>query len=147
MASCFGCRKSKSGDQEPLLPKYDGNTTLQKKLHVKLHTYLMIKALCKGYMPSTEQAVVNLRTLLASDCLDTETTGLTSSGRSLLNYAKQWVSEFIELLRNKNNADQMQDFIWFLHRARMTLDPVKTFQTASAVQAKVNTAAGKLKAT
>jgi hypothetical protein len=35
----------------------------------------------------------------------------------------------------------MQDFIWYLHRARMNVDPVKTFQTNTAVQSKVNTAA------
>jgi hypothetical protein len=66
----------------------------------------MLRAISKGFMPSTEQAIVNLRTLLASDVLNPETPGLSESGRKLMKYSKQWLTEFNELLRNKNDADQ-----------------------------------------
>jgi hypothetical protein len=146
MSSCFGSRKkSRSGDREPLLPQYNDDTILQRRVHQKLHTYQMVRALGKGYMPSTEQVIVNLRTLLASDVLNAETPGLTNSGRLLLKYAKQWLSEFIELVRNKNSGDQIQDFIWFLSHARLSVDTRDIVQTASSTRARADAAAGKLK--
>jgi hypothetical protein len=145
MSSCFGSRKkSGSGDREPLLPQYNDDTTLQRRVHQKLHTYQMVRALGKGYMPSTEQVIINLRTLLASDVLNAETPGLSDSGRLLLKYSKQWLSEFIELLRNKNSGDQIQDFIWFLSHARISVDARDIIQTASTSRAKADASAGRI---
>jgi hypothetical protein len=145
MSSCFGSRKnSGSGDREPLLPQYNDDTTLQRRVHQKLHTYQMVRALGKGYMPSTEQVIINLRTLLASDVLNAETPGLSDSGRLLLKYSKQWLSEFIELLRNKNSGDQIQDFIWFLSHARISVDARDIIQTASTTRAKADASAGRI---
>jgi hypothetical protein len=103
----------------------------------------MIRALSKGFMPSNEQVIVNLRTLLASDVLNAETPGLSDSGRLLLKYSKQWLSEFIELLRNKNDGDQIQDFIWFLSHARLSIDANDIVQTASSTRARADASAGK----
>lgn len=111
-----------------------------------MHSYQMVRALSKGYMPSTEQAIVNLRTLLASDVLNPETVGLSDSGRKLMKYTKQWLTQFIELLRNKNDEDQIQDFIWFLIHSRIHVDTEdlaeNLIQTATSTRAKADASAG-----
>ena len=107
-----------------------------------MHTYQMIRALSKGFMPSTEQVIINLRTLLAADGLNLETPGLSDSGRQLMKYLKQWLAEFIELLRNKNDGDQIQDFIWFLIHARLSVDTNDLIQTATDTRAKADASAG-----
>src|SRR5271170_4319061 len=138
MSSCFGSRKKlrSSADREPLLPQYNDDTSLQRTVHQKLHTYQMIRALSKGFMPSTEQIIANLRTSLASDILNAESPRLSDSGRLLLKYSKQWLSEFIELLRNKNEDDRIQDFIWFLSHAKVSIDVNDIVQTATSTRAK-----------
>ena len=144
MSSCFGRRKTKGDDTEALLPQYDDDTALQRRLHQKMHTYQMLKALSKGFMPSTEQLIVNLRTLLASDVLNPDNPDLSDSGRRLLKFSKQWLMEFIEMLRNKNDRDQIQDFIWFLSKSRVSLDTDHLAHTASKVRARADASAGKL---
>lgn len=143
MSSCFGRRKTKGEDTEALLPRYDDETVLQRRVHQKMHTYQMLRALSKGYMPSTEQLVVNLRTILASDVLNPDNPDLSDSGRRLLKYSKQWLMEFIEMLRNKNDRDQIQDFIWFLSKSRVSLDTDHLANTASKVRARADASAGK----
>jgi hypothetical protein len=103
----------------------------------------MTRALSKGYMPSTEQAIVNLRTLLASDVLNPDPTGLSDSGRKLMKFTKQWLTAFIDLLRNKNDKDQIQDFIWYLIHARIHVDAQDLIQTATTTRAKADASAGK----
>jgi hypothetical protein len=144
MSSCFGSRKKtgRSGDRQPLLPQYEDDTSLQRATHQKLHTYQMLRALSKGFMPSTEQAIISLRTFLASDVLNPEEPGLSDSGRKLMKYNKQWVQEFIDLLRNKNDGDQIQDFIWFLIHARVSVDTQDLIQTATSTRAKADASAG-----
>ncbi|KAL9120614.1 MAG: hypothetical protein Q9187_002830 [Circinaria calcarea] len=141
MSSCFGRRKTKGEDTEALLPRYDDETVLQRRVHQKMHTYQMLRALSKGYMPSTEQLIVNLRTLLASDVLNPDNPDLSDSGRRLLKYSKQWLMEFIEMLRNKNDRDQIQDFIWFLSKSRVSLDTDHLANTASKVRARADASA------
>jgi len=140
--SCFGSRKKNYGDRQPLLPVYEDDTSLQRAAHQKMHTYQMVRALSKGFMPSTEQTIINLRTLLASDVLNPETAGLSDSGRRLMKYSKQWLQEFIDLLRNKNDGDQIQDFIWFIIHARMEVDTGELISTAQNTRAKADASAG-----
>jgi hypothetical protein len=102
----------------------------------------MIRALSKGFMPSTEQTIINLRTLLASDVLNPETPGLSESGRKLMKYSKLWLQQFIDLLRNKNDGDQIQDFIWFLIHAKISVDTDDLIQTATSTRAKADASAG-----
>lgn len=142
MSSCFGSRKKQNGDTQPLLPQYNDDTTLQRAAHQKLHTYQMLRALGKGFMPSTEQAIVNLRTLLASDVLNPETPGLSHNGRVLVKLLKQFLTEFIELLRNKNDADQIQDFIWYMLQARINIDTEDIARKASSSRTKADASAG-----
>lgn len=93
-------------------------------------------------MPSTEQTILNLRTLLASDVLNPETQGLSPSGKAVLKLTKQWLSEFIELLRSKNDKDQIQDFIWFILHARMSIDAPDLVQNLTSTKAKADVSMG-----
>jgi len=115
---------------------------MQRAVHQKLHTYQMIRAFSKGYMPSTEQIIANLRTLLASDVLNPDNPSLSSSGRLLLKLSKRWLTDFIELLRHKNSSDQIQDFIWLLSKSRVSLDTNDLANAASSVRAKADASAG-----
>ena len=144
MSSCFGFRKSKGEDTEALLPQYAADTSLQSRMHQKMHTYQMLRALSKGFMPSTEQLIINLRTILASDVLNPVNPDLSDSGRLLLKFSKRWLSEFIEMLRNKNDKDQIQDFIWYLSKSRVSMDTEDLINTASNVKAKADATAGQL---
>jgi hypothetical protein len=142
MWSCCGLRKSKPDDTEPLLPRYADDTALQRRLHQKLHTYQMVRALSKGYMPSTEQLIVNLRTLLSTDLFNSNNPDLSDSGRLLVKCCREWLRQFIELLRSKNDQDQIQDFIWYITKSRISVDTDDVAQQASRVKAKADTAAG-----
>ena len=144
MSSCFGRKRPGHGDTEPLLPQYTDDTVLQRRLHQKFHSYQMLRALSKGYMPSTEQIIINLRTLLASDFLNPHNPELSDSGRQLLKLSKEWLANFIELLRHKNEADQIQDFVWFLSKSRISIDVDDLTNTAAATRAKADAAAGRM---
>ncbi|KAK6070766.1 hypothetical protein SCUP234_10044 [Seiridium cupressi] len=122
LSSCFGWGKARDADQEPLLPQYEQDTHLQRELYRKLHSYQMLRALSKGYMPTTEQTIINLRTLLAADVLNPDNPDLSDSGRRLARLTKQWLHQFITLLKNKNDKDQLQDLIWFLSKSRISVD-------------------------
>ncbi|KAF2631554.1 hypothetical protein BU25DRAFT_359938 [Macroventuria anomochaeta] len=138
MSSCLGFRK-RGDDQQPLLPQYRDDTVLQRELHQKLHSYQMIRALGKGFMPSNEQAIINLRTLLAADILNPDNPELSDSGRLLVKFTKQWLHQFIELLQHKNSKDQIQDFLWYLSKARVEVDVADIARSATRSKAKADT--------
>ncbi|KAF2478061.1 uncharacterized protein BDR25DRAFT_338738 [Lindgomyces ingoldianus] len=141
MSSCFGLRKSHADDQRPLLPQYQDDTTMQRRLHQKLHSYQMFRALSKGFMPSNEQAIVNLRSLLSADMLNPDNPDLSDSGRLLVKYTKQWLHEFISLLQHKNNSDQIQDFVWYLSKSKISVDVDDIAQRASRAKSKADAVA------
>lgn len=126
-----------------MLPQYADDTSLQRQLHQKLHTFQMLRALSKGYMPSNEQAIVNLRTLLALDLLNPENEDLSDSGQALVYYTKQWLTQFVELLQHRNAEDQVQDFIWNLSSARLSVDREAIIQGTSRAKAKADVNSGK----
>ena len=95
-------------------------------------------------MPSTEQLIVNIRTLIASDVLNPDNPDLSNSGRLLLKYSKQWLIDFIETIRHKNDTDQIQDFIWYLSKSRISLDTEDLARSVANVRAKADASAGKL---
>ncbi|KAJ8098074.1 hypothetical protein POJ06DRAFT_278091 [Lipomyces tetrasporus] len=134
----FGRKQRRDEDTEPLLPRYEDETALQSSLHQKLHTYQMLRAVRKGYMPSTEQMIINLRTLLASDILNPNNVELSESGRLLVRNCRKWLELFIELLRVKNDKDQIQDFIWYLTKSRISLDIHDISHQASKVKARAD---------
>ncbi|KAJ3573979.1 hypothetical protein NPX13_g4513 [Xylaria arbuscula] len=141
-SSCFGSRRGdRDPEAQPLLPQYEQDTHLQRELARKLHSYQMYRALSKGYMPSTTQLVVNLRTLLASDILNPDNPDLSTSGRRLVRLTRQWLHQFIVLLNNKNSEDQLQDLIWFFTKSRVSVDIEDIAARAKKVKAKADTAA------
>lgn len=124
-----------------MLPQYDDATSLQRQLHQKLHTYQILRALSKGYMPSNEQTIINIRTLLSADVLNPENTELSDSGQALVHYTKQFLKQLIELLQHKNSNDQIQDFIWYLAKSRVSVNMEDVAARASKAKAKADTAA------
>ena len=138
IASCCGRGRKRGDDTEPLLPRYEDTTARQRALHQKLHSYQMVRALSQGYMPSNEQAIVNLRTLLASDILNPNNSELSDSGRLLVRNCRGWLKLFIELLRNKNHEDQIQDFIWYLTKSRISVDVHDISHSASKIKARAD---------
>lgn len=125
LSSCFG---TKDEDREPLLPQHrnhiapDVVTGHQKALDKKLHTYLLLRALSRGYMPTTEQAIILLRKLLASDVLAPENQNLSYDGRRYVALNRRLVKQLIELLQSKNSGDQLQEFLWQAKRSRLHVD-------------------------
>ncbi|KAJ0161298.1 Uncharacterized protein CTA2_6458 [Colletotrichum tanaceti] len=143
MLSCFGfARPSREErEREPLLPRYNDDTALQQRLHEKLHTYQMLRAIGKGYMPSNEQLIINLRTLLSADILNPDTPDLSDAGRALVLNVKLLIKQLIELLLHKNDKDQIQDFIWYLTKARLSVDAYDIGARASKAKARADTVA------
>lgn len=130
------------GETEPLLPRYEDDTSRQRQLHQKLHSYQMLRALSEGYMPSTEQTIVNLRTLLASDVLNIRNQDFGSAGRQLVRDCRLWIQVFIEFVQDKNSQDQLQEFLWHLSRSRVSLDSSRVSQQAGQIKARADTKAG-----
>lgn len=95
-----------------------------------------------GFMPSTEQLIINLRSLLSADILNPENPDLSDSGRLLVKFTKQWLHEFIEMLNHKNGRDQIQDFIWYLSKARISVDVGDIANRTTRSKAKADAQAG-----
>lgn len=141
LSSCFGSRKNAS-DRQPLLPQYENDETqLQHELHKKLHSYQQVRALTKGYMPSNDQIIINIRTILAADILNPENTDLSDSGRLLVKYTKRWLQQFMDLMQHKNGEDQIQDLLWYLSKSRIDVDVEDLARRAKSSKAKADTAA------
>ncbi|KAJ5730279.1 uncharacterized protein N7483_004787 [Penicillium malachiteum] len=128
-------------ETEPLLPRYEDDTARQRQLHQKLHSYQMFRALSEGYMPSTEQTIANLRTLLASDVLNLRYHDIGTHARQLIRDARLWIKTFIEFLSAKNNEDRLQEFLWRLSRSRVSLDSTRVSHQAGHVKARADTKA------
>ncbi|KAJ5357161.1 hypothetical protein N7541_004319 [Penicillium brevicompactum] len=128
-------------ETEPLLPRYEDDTSRQRRLHQKLHSYQMIRAISEGYLPTTEQTIANLRTLLASDVLNLRNQDIGSVGRQLVRDTRLWIQVFIEFLQQKNNQDQLQEFLWRLARSRVHVDSDRVSRQAANVKARADTKA------
>ncbi|CAI7662209.1 unnamed protein product [Penicillium pancosmium] len=128
-------------ETEPLLPRYEDDTARQRQLHQKLHSYQMLRALSEGYLPSTEQTIANLRTFLASDLLNLRNQDIGSVGRQLVRDARLWITSLIEFLHDKNGSDHLQNFLWRLSRARVSVDQSRISQQAAHVKARADTKA------
>lgn len=139
--SCFGYRRrAEDSAQQPLLAQYQHETTREQRLHEKLHTYQMLRALSKGYLPSNEQLIVNLRSLLASDLLNPDQSSVTDSGRLLTRYTKQLLRQLIDVLQHKNFSDEAQDLLWYLKKSRVGLNTSNLSARAAEAKSKANTA-------
>lgn len=140
--TCFGMGDSSEEERQPLLPQYRDDTERQTVLHEKLHTYQMLSALRQGFMPSTEQAVANLRCLLSADILNPTDPGLSHSGHRLTQQSKEVLKDFITLFQNKNREDQLQDLLWLITQSRIHVDVNHLSRTASKAKAKADVSAG-----
>lgn len=144
MLSCFGFRNSRRhdhGEREPLLPQYNDDTSRQTRLHEKIHSYQMLRAMSQGYMPSNEQAIVHLRSLLSANLLNPNVPDLSTDGRALVKSTKLCITQLIDLLEHKNPQDQVQDFIWYLAKARLDIDVGDIGARAAASKAKADASA------
>ncbi|KAM4062669.1 Bactericidal permeability-increasing protein, alpha/beta domain [Hirsutella rhossiliensis] len=144
MLSCLGFGKSRRhdhGEREPLLPQYHDDTPRQARLHEKIHSYQMLRAMSQGYMPSNEQAIVHLRSLLSANLLNPDVSDLSTSGRALVSSTKLWITQLIDLLEHKNPHDQVQDFIWYMAKARLDIDVGDIGARAAASKAKADASA------
>lgn len=138
--SLFGLGRpsGRDAEREPLLPRYNDDTSLQTRLHEKLHTYQMLRAMGHGYMPSNEQTIVHLRALLAAEALNPDMPNLSDSGRALVRSTKLWLKQFIAFLQHKNGQDQIQDFVWCLSQARVHVDVGDIERRASKAKVKAD---------
>ncbi|KAI5796947.1 hypothetical protein FPQ18DRAFT_422224 [Pyronema domesticum] len=117
----------------PLLnPEEEASTKLQATTLKKLHTYLLLRALSRGYLPSTAQATAHLQHLLASPLLHPQNIHLTPSGRRLIRDLRRLLQLLITVLEKKNGQDQLQDFLYFTRRARVGLDGGELLGAAGA---------------
>ena len=145
MSSCcgYGRRGKRQDDEEALLAEYDDETVLQRRVHQKMHSYQMLRALAAGYMPSNEQLIVNLRSLLASDVLNPAEPELSEDGRRLVKECKRWLQDFMRLLKDKNGEDEVQDFVWALSHARVQVNTHDVSQRVKTNRAKADATAGR----
>jgi hypothetical protein len=104
----------------------------------------MLRALSLGFMPSNEQLIINLRSLLSADILNPDNPELSDSGRLLVKFSKQWLHQFINLLQHKNSQDEIQDFIWYLTKARISVDVQDIARRTTKSKAKADATAGEL---
>ncbi|EDN10912.1 predicted protein [Histoplasma mississippiense (nom. inval.)] len=143
-SSCCKSRKATSGETQPLLPQhhdYDEDTALQHQLHEKLRTYLMLKAICSGYMPSTYQIVSNLRAILVSSLLNPEPLAVGNTSRELIMDLKLCIRLVIDLLQEKNGEDQLQAAIWQLSKLNVEIDTASLASRGTLAKAQADTAA------
>ncbi|KAI0999176.1 hypothetical protein K3495_g9020 [Podosphaera aphanis] len=141
MSCSRAINKSRTGEREPLLPRYEGETSLQKTTQQQMHIYQMIRALYRGFMPSTNQLSVHLRVLLNSDLLNPETPGLSQSGKELFELSRQWLSEFIDLIEKKNPGDQIQDIISSLSHAKISVGTDNLVRSVKDIKVNADTSA------
>jgi hypothetical protein len=102
----------------------------------------MLRALSLGFMPSNEQLIINLRSLLSADILNPDNPERRDSGRLLVKFSKQWLHQFIDLLQHKNSQDEIQDFIWYLTKARISVDVQDIARRTTKSKAKADATAG-----
>lgn len=143
MASClgFGRHRPRHDDRQPLLPQFAHDDTLrQQRLHAKFHVYQMLNALTKGFVPSTTQLIILLRSWQAGIQLDAP--GLSPSGQRLLRSLKLLLAQCIDLLQHKNAGDEVQDFCWFLSRSKLSVDVEDVVHQAQRLQTRANATAG-----
>ena len=139
---CGGGRKKEPDVEQGLLAEYNEETGLQQRVHEKMHTYQMLRALAGGALPSNEQLVANLRTLLASDVLNPQSGDVSDAGQRLAEAAKQWLKDFMRLLQAKNGEDQVEEFVWALSNADLSVNTQDAARRAKDYKAKADASAG-----
>lgn len=80
---------------------------------------------------------------MSADLLNPDNPDLSDSGRLLVKYTKEWLHGFIDTLNHKNSRDQIQDFIWYLSKARVSVDVGDMARRTTRSKAKADATAGK----
>ncbi|WEW57879.1 hypothetical protein PRK78_003346 [Emydomyces testavorans] len=141
MLSCCRTRKPPEGETQPLLPQHEANTHLQRELQDKLHGYEIVRAVYSGFMPSSAQIVSHLRAVLVSDFLNPDNPTLSHAGRQLARDCRAWIRVFIDVLRDKNGDDQLQEVIWNFSRSKASIDTSDLAGRVSLAKTRADTAA------
>ncbi|EPS36897.1 hypothetical protein H072_9550 [Dactylellina haptotyla CBS 200.50] len=76
----------------------------------------------RGYLPSTEQAIILLRKLLSSELLTPDNQHLTYDGRKFIMLNRRLIKQLIELAQTKNSGDEVQNLLWTVKSARLQID-------------------------
>ncbi|PGH06692.1 hypothetical protein AJ79_06476 [Helicocarpus griseus UAMH5409] len=143
-SSCCKSRKPSSGETQPLLPQHDDDdTVLQQQMREKLRSYEMMKALSSGFMPSTDQVILNLRALLSSSLFNPDDLAVGNTTRQLTRDVKFCIRLLIDLLREKNGDDQLQEAIWQLSKSSVSLDTANLASRGSLAKSKADAAAAR----
>lgn len=135
--------RGERGDQrerQPLLPRHHQDTSLQTSIEDKLHSFQILKALSDGYMPSNEQLVGHLRH--AIDVLRTVPAGTSSTGKEFIRSFREHLKQLVAFFENKNSADQIQDFLWYAAKARLSIDLDDLEQLTREIQPRGDIATG-----
>lgn len=141
MMSFLRGQRGNDAEREPLLPRHSHDTALQTSVDKKLESYAILKALSKGYLPSNEQIISHLRRNAAA--LDAVPRDISGPGRALTRDAKHLLEDIINLLRNKNGADQIQDFACCISQARLDVDTEDIRERVQSARPRADVAAGK----
>lgn len=146
--SCCGLRPRKDQpdpEREPLLTQVgDDDTARQAALREKLRTLNVARALYRGYLPSNDQIIANIRSLMASDMFTaavSPNSGLSRDGRRLGVLARQWLQQLTVLLEHHNADDAAQEAVWHLSRVRVSVDTEDLAERAAAARGKADLAA------
>jgi hypothetical protein len=155
LSCCFPSREQELDlERQPLLhdeqtgPASNDATHRQEALHHKFRVYQMFMALSHGNLPSTEQLIANLRALLATDALQAELghhkgANLSPAGRKLVLEARELIKDSITLLQHKNGKDEVQDLVWHLTKARVSVDVKDVGRKMGKAKEKADVVAGK----
>ena len=129
------------GEREPLLPRHNQDTALQAGLKDKLHTYQMLNAVSRGYMPSNEQLVAHL--LHATEILRVVPSDLSHTGKELIRSLREHIKQLVTFFEAKNGSDQIQDFVWYITKARLSVDTEDLERSAQEIRPRADITTGK----
>lgn len=141
MTSFLRGERGDEREREPLLPRHHQDTQRQASVEDKLRSFQIIKALSDGYMPSNKQLLAHFRR--TTEVLRTVPADTSSTGKELIRQFREHLKHLIAFLENKNNADQIQDFLWYITKARLSIDTEHLEQRAQEIQPRANIATGK----
>lgn len=107
--------------REPLIAPENTEASRKKEefLRRKLHTYEVLIALKRGYMPDTQQIAAWARYILRSSALDARNRRLSPKGREFVRHLRAWIEALTDLLMSKNYDDKIQEFIYHTSHANL----------------------------
>ncbi|BFZ53265.1 hypothetical protein PYCC9005_000288 [Savitreella phatthalungensis] len=83
----------------------------------KLRTYLQVKALGQGYLPSTSQVEAHLAAVIQTSVLNPRQRGLSAQSRKAVEDARNFIRALRLFVRDKNDGDLIQEIVWSIRGA------------------------------